>query len=327
MATLTDAQKVVRNDTAKRMADALEKMVPALGGIPHAPNLLDNWYFVGGGSQLGDGVFPINQRGQTSYQGAVFGVDRWKDGNTNISVTLAGEHLSINNADQSNTRYLTQYLQSPDMLRGKTVTGSILLANGELYTGTATIPETIPDDDTAITLKVFDTNRIRLANLTNGSIRFDISVKINSSLLVKAVKLELGSYQTLAHQENGVWVLNEIPSWAEEMEKCMRFYYPLPAFFRVNVTYRSTGNLDFPLTLPVRMQGRIVLNAPAMVVSASTGTDGTLVDQTDFTFSIQSTGTSNGIVTVRATKANHGLLSASVILMRPGAGAYLSTEQ
>ena len=29
-------------------------------------NMLDNWCFVGGCSQLGYGVFPINQRGQTS---------------------------------------------------------------------------------------------------------------------------------------------------------------------------------------------------------------------------------------------------------------------
>lgn len=27
-------------------------------------NLLDNWYFVGGGSQQGGGQFPINQRGK-----------------------------------------------------------------------------------------------------------------------------------------------------------------------------------------------------------------------------------------------------------------------
>ena len=41
-------------------------------------NLLDNWYFVGGGSQQGGGQFPINQRGETSRSGSGGFIDRWK---------------------------------------------------------------------------------------------------------------------------------------------------------------------------------------------------------------------------------------------------------
>ena len=40
---------------------------------------------------------------------------------------------------------------------------------------------------------------------------------------IRAVKLELGTQQTLAHQENGVWVLNEIPDYGEQLRKC-RWY-------------------------------------------------------------------------------------------------------
>ena len=45
--------------------------------ITHGENLLDNWYFVGGGSQQGGGQFPINQR-----DGLVCpsGIPAWKDG-------------------------------------------------------------------------------------------------------------------------------------------------------------------------------------------------------------------------------------------------------
>ena len=39
------------------------------------PNLLDNAYFVGGGT--GWGVFPVNQTGKTSY-GAGHAFDRWR---------------------------------------------------------------------------------------------------------------------------------------------------------------------------------------------------------------------------------------------------------
>ena len=39
-----------------------------------------------------------------------------------------------------------------------------------------------------------------------------------------AAKLELGTTQTLAHQENGNWVLNEIPDYGEQLARCMRYY-------------------------------------------------------------------------------------------------------
>ena len=40
---------------------------------------------------------------------------------------------------------------------------------------------------------------------------------------ILAAKLELGSQQTLAHQENGVWELNEIPDYGEQLRRCQRY--------------------------------------------------------------------------------------------------------
>lgn len=42
---------------------------------------------------------------------------------------------------------------------------------------------------------------------------------------IKAVKLELGTQQTLAHQENGAWVLNEIPDYGEQLRRCQRYCF------------------------------------------------------------------------------------------------------
>jgi hypothetical protein len=50
------------------------------------------------------------------------------------------------------------------------------------------------------------------------------SSEAGKSFTVKAVKLELGSEQTLAHLENGVWVLNEIPDYETQLLRCQRFY-------------------------------------------------------------------------------------------------------
>lgn len=44
---------------------------------------------------------------------------------------------------------------------------------------------------------------------------------------IKAAKLELGSTQTLAHQENGVWVMNEVPEYGEQLRRCLRHDYIL----------------------------------------------------------------------------------------------------
>lgn len=41
---------------------------------------------------------------------------------------------------------------------------------------------------------------------------------------ILAAKLELGSQQTLAHQEYGKWVLNEIPDFGTELMKCQRYF-------------------------------------------------------------------------------------------------------
>ena len=41
---------------------------------------------------------------------------------------------------------------------------------------------------------------------------------------VLAAKLELGADQTLAHQENGKQVLNEIPAYGEQLARCQRYF-------------------------------------------------------------------------------------------------------
>ena len=85
---LTDANK----EQARSNIDA------GKNGAWSNDNLLDNAYFVGGGSQLGDGVFPINQRGLTSYTSAGFVFDRWfKSGG--VTATLDAGGLTIANSN------------------------------------------------------------------------------------------------------------------------------------------------------------------------------------------------------------------------------------
>ncbi len=144
-------------------------------------NLLDNWYFVGGGDQQVGGQFPINQRKQTSYSGAGAAIDRWKL--TSGSMTVAASGVTLNGS----------LVQIREQSIGQTFVASALLSDGTMITPTY--------DDSTKTFTLTASNKT-----------------------IVAVKLELGETQTLAHLENGVWVLNEIPNYTTQLLRCQRFY-------------------------------------------------------------------------------------------------------
>ena len=66
-----------------------ENITNALGYTPVfiRPNLLTNWYFVGGGSHIATNLFPINQRGKSDTEtipsGGYFWIDCWHRGEKN----------------------------------------------------------------------------------------------------------------------------------------------------------------------------------------------------------------------------------------------------
>ena len=72
---------------------------------------------------------------------------------------------------------------------------------------------------------------------------------------IRAVKLELGSQQTLAHQENGVWVLNEIPDYVEQLRRCQRHLYVQSGSMMVcGVLTGSKKSLTLAIPVPAPMR-------------------------------------------------------------------------
>ena len=183
------------------------------------PNLLDNWYFVN----------PVNQRGQTSYTGVGYGIDRWKLNGATVTVTVVdGEIQVIDNSTDWNG--IIQLFENWKDFAGKTVTLSALG-----YTvGVGHTLHLQYGDNTSIESKPFPKDTIGLVSFTvkiPDSIDSKFKVRTvrdgsksgNSTLHLKAIKLELGTTQTLAHQdENGNWVLNEIPDYGEQLARCQR---------------------------------------------------------------------------------------------------------
>ncbi|MBQ1792337.1 MAG: hypothetical protein II008_19330 [Oscillospiraceae bacterium] len=206
-------------DTSRASAAALATYV--------RPNLLDNWCFVGGGSQLGYGVFPVNQRGQTSYTNSGYFIDRWS--HTLLSATIVAQYVTIANTTASPHAF-SQPLNNTSAIKGKTVTLSFL-TDTALVSATISLPAATSTDWTDGQIHIYGDiatyfGSIRLS-LINGALSVYVIVNANTNVNFLAAKLEIGSTQTLAHQENGAWVLNEVPDYAEELVKCQAYYYPL----------------------------------------------------------------------------------------------------
>lgn len=172
------------------------------------PNLLDNWYF----------GRPVNQRGQTSYTGIGYGIDRWKiDIDTGSGVSI-NNGLTIKNAGS----YIGQYFDRLfDSLDGIPITGSIILSSGHLLTGTLIYKSIINQ------LQIFFSDSaggvsMYVNALSNTLTQVELAtLKDNVSIL--AAKLELGPTQTLAHREGDKWALNEVPDYGEQLRRCQRY--------------------------------------------------------------------------------------------------------
>ena len=237
-------------------ADGAAKAVPGWSN----PNLLDNWYFAD----------PINQRGQAEYTGNGYGIDRWKDryvgGDGVKELTDAGIHLKPGFA----TNGLVQIFETFKHLSGKTVTFSILALSvrGTLRAHIAGYDSS----DTYKTLKSDDLSAPGILQLTvtlpdmSDYLGFFVriyNVNAGTDSVIAAVKLELGSVQTLACQDtSGNWVLNDPPpNKALELAKCQRYQLVLPG---TNSVYASVGvgttfaDKNFQINVPLPTSMRVI---------------------------------------------------------------------
>ena len=173
------------------------------------PNLLDNWYFGN----------PVNQRGQTTYTTSSdeYTIDRWmKSAGT---LNIEDGYISASLTDQGS---IVQYIE-PDLFKaiaGKTLTFSVLHQDGQLKKTTFTPDSNYTNTDLWIGLG--GEYGTMIYRWSGGHPNLVYTNSQNGELV--AVKLELGDQQTLAHQENGVWMLNEIPDYGEQLRRCQRYF-------------------------------------------------------------------------------------------------------
>lgn len=201
--------------------------VIATKAFPCNPNLLDNWYF----------GKPVNQMGQTEWLSSasvnVPCVDRWNWWGQYVAgstLKLLGDGLQLIGTAGVAGLYqrIEQRIEKDRLPVGATVTLSALVK---------------AEADASIILSMGGQNYVTVAvqanvwelitftsNAPSVEQTYDISIQRNTAgatFTVKAVKLELGSQQTLAHKEDGVLVLNEIPKFGDQLAECQRYQYPL----------------------------------------------------------------------------------------------------
>lgn len=224
-------------------------------GAASNPNLLDNWYFVGGGSQQGGGQFPINQRGQTSYSGGIYGFDRWQ--------VTGGGQVQISDNGVIATGIGTyggfqEYIENWENFKEKTVTLSFLITEGtainngaymDILTGESEYTQNVTESGVcSLTVSLpQDITKLQCALITSPNSGY--------SLTVLAAKLELGPVQTLAHQDaDGNWVLNDPPpNFQQELAKCQRYQLVLKPYWKViGYGYKSSdGKAAINIAVPV----------------------------------------------------------------------------
>ncbi len=185
-------------------------------------NLLINAYW-------GNKASIVNQRGLDEYTGTEYTIDRWGlDAKDGASVTVNDGYIRLTRTGTDNIQAFTQVVNSPSLLSERTVTLSFL------HRGTGTTHLLFAYITTSFGIiggKEFtNTNDWQLDSITvtlpAGLSYLSVYIYCNTSLQngytdVLAAKLEEGRVQTLAHRENGVWVLNRTTRYEDELSRCL----------------------------------------------------------------------------------------------------------
>ena len=247
------------------------------------PNLLDNAYFVGGGSQQGGGQMPINQEGQTSYTGAGGFMDRWKGNGIYASAEINSDSVTFSGS--GGTGYVNQVVKDSQSLYGKTVTISALTDDFGLLSATGVALSDPVTQNTPILSCNFSTGQsFHLYKYSDGNFVFAIQNTNGLSTKYIAAKIEEGEGQTLAYQNStGAWRRLPQPEdgdYAGQLTRCKwylnRLAYAGGAGLNVAQSYisGSSGTVYFPVPLdcPMRPGNPTIVSYTRMdIYSQSTG--------------------------------------------------------
>ena len=260
-------------------------------------NLLDNWYFGNPVDQRGgyvvppgvsyynfdwslvgltDGYYPVLLRrdaannydceivvggtryvvaGKDSvrgYTGTGYGIDRFWAVQSDITILIENDGISFVGHDWA------QRIENSAIPLNTDLTYSLLTADNRMGIVTfrfdGTMNETIWQNlgETGVLANF-------IYNWWDGGSTL-LCLQADNMVKIKAAKLELGTQQTLAHQdENGNWVLNEIPDYGEELRKCQRYFVALDKAVVVGYVTSGSNQVRARISTPVPMRANASL--------------------------------------------------------------------
>lgn len=257
-------------------------------------NLLDNpWW--------GSGEV-VNQRSFTSGQTTnnAYCIDRWKTsyGSTVGTISLGADGLTIT-AASGTYALINQVIERYSALSGKTVTASALLSNGTIVSGT------VANLNWANNPIVVTSGNVRLQLLSGGYFR--VTILNGGSATIRAVKLEIGSYSTLA---------NDVPpDYDSEKRKCMAY------FRRITVQDNGFIALGWATSATAAQFPNILGTSPMRAKPTATPTGTVYVrDPSGTDHAVSSFTVQYDPVTVCLQANTSGLTANTVARLRIGAG-------
>lgn len=317
--------------------------VIATKAFPCNPNLLDNWYFGNPVNQRNGKIVPAGimlyadsaltqERGPNGdteavdltytsptsvgwvsmidgltyyaaasdvvpgYKGGLYGIDRFTfDGQGGIVIVGDG-FVSFQKTGEYTSPI--QFFEPNRVPANQTVTISAIV-NDDLFFATGTLESNVQVSCPG--------GRVEAYRLDNRSV-FRFVFTGSGVYKVKAIKLELGTQQTIAHQENGVWVLNEIPKFGDQLAECQRYAIRLSKWARIRAAGIEQNLIDFSVPIPTSMRAVPgLVDASKFIVRTFSGT-------TQDGFSLTTLGGNENAVFVRATKTAHGLSDAQLYI-------------
>lgn len=205
-------------------AKTAQKAIYNIGCMPRE-NLLDNAYFVGGGT---DGNFPINPKGLKKYSTPGYSIPRWKITHQHASIEIVDDGIILRNSATEFSGGIISFLQNiARNINQETVTYSIIvselfgdwfMAYGNAVNGNKKI------NSTGLTSITISAEQVTL----NGKnfYLFKTSKNANDYIKFQVLKLEKGDTQTLALEDtDGNLHLFETPDYASKLLECQRYYY------------------------------------------------------------------------------------------------------
>lgn len=264
------AKKYISDEAVKQLITNVKKELDE----SYHQNLLLNWYFVDPIDQYG-----IKEWGKDTKEQSKF--DAWHSaysGDDYYSALLTDEGLKITiKKDCDATGLIFQRLDKDliEYLKGRDVVVSALVESEKTFRVGIRYGSEFPDgsyveNSIASGKKIVELKtKVRTDAKSMRIVISAVTAVTGDTFIIKAVKLELGSHQTLAHKEGDKWVLNDpIPNKTSELEKCKRRYQTTGAG---SVFVVNGSNIQYTCKFPVDMRANPTVKLLKNTFSLSNG--------------------------------------------------------